>query len=385
MYCAYFERGICRSCHWLADPYLSQLQRKLDYCQSILPGIGDVWLPAVPSDETGFRNKAKMVVSGHPSSPYLGILDAAGDGIDLSNCPLYPAAITNAFEPLKRMISRLGIPVYDVGKRSGELKYLLITVAEQDDSLMVRFVLRSDAWLGRLRSDLPVLMTELPNLAVLSVNIQPVHQAILEGDQEAILTERKTLTMHLNGRPFYLRPKSFFQTNTRVAEQLYATVRHWVAELAPSNMWDLFCGVGGFALHCADVVPGLVTGIEISADAIASAQQSALELGFGNVSFHALGADEFIHNAVLPSVPDLVVVNPPRRGLGAELCAFLNDSDVATLIYSSCNPDSLARDMSLLPGFELVCGQVFDMFPHTSHCEVLVLLRRASRGSDTPS
>ena len=377
MYCAYFERGACRSCNWLAEPYADQLQRKVENCQSALTGAGGIWLPIVPSAESAFRNKAKMVVSGGSSSPCLGILDAAGEGVDLSDCPLYPKALTDAFQPLKRMIQRLGIPPYDVKNRRGELKYLLMTVSETDHALMVRLVLRSDTWIERLRADLPSLMADLPHLAVLSVNIQPVHQAILEGDQEVILTDRETLTMHLNGLPFHLRPKSFFQTNTRVAEQLYATARSWVAEVAPGNMWDLFCGVGGFALHCADVVPGNVTGIEISAEAIASAQQSAWESGFQNVSFHALAANEFISDAVgLPTIPDLVVVNPPRRGLGVELCAFLDASMVQTVIYSSCNPESLARDLAMMPGFELVKAQVFDLFPHTAHSEVLVQLKR---------
>ncbi|OZB75022.1 MAG: 23S rRNA (uracil(747)-C(5))-methyltransferase [Halothiobacillus sp. 14-55-98] len=377
MHCAYFERGTCRSCRWLADPYADQLQRKMARCQSALRGWGGVWLPIVPSAESAFRNKAKMVVCGDASSPCLGILDAVGDGIDLSSCPLYPTAITEAFEPLKQMIRRLGIPPYDVKKRQGELKYLLITVSEDDDSLMVRLVLRSDIWIERLRADLSKMTADLPHLAVLSVNIQPVHQAILEGEQEVILTDRETLTVHLNGLPFHLRPKSFFQTNTRVAEQLYATARSWVAEVAPAHMWDLFCGVGGFALHCADVVSGKVTGIEISAEAIASAQQSALELGLKNVSFHALGANEFIDQAVsLPQMPTLVVVNPPRRGLGVGLCAFLDESVVQTVIYSSCNPESLARDLAMMPGFELVKAQVFDLFPHTAHSEVLAMLVR---------
>ncbi|OZB56841.1 MAG: 23S rRNA (uracil(747)-C(5))-methyltransferase [Halothiobacillus sp. 14-56-357] len=377
MHCAYFERGTCRSCRWLGDTYADQLQRKQASCQSALTGLGGVWLPIVPSAETAFRNKAKMVVSGHASSPCLGILDADGDGVDLANCPLYPNTITEAFEPLKRMIRRLGIPPYDVKKRQGELKYLLITVSEDDGSLMVRLVLRSDIWIGRLRTDLSTLMADLPRLAVLSVNIQPVHQAILEGEQEVILTDRETLTVHLNGLPLHLRPKSFFQTNTRVAERLYATARGWVAEVAPLHMWDLFCGVGGFALHCSDVVSGHVTGIEISAEAIASAQQSASELGLQNVSFHALGANEFIDQAVsLPQIPALVVVNPPRRGLGTSLCAFLDQSDVQTVIYSSCNPESLAQDLMRMPGFELVRAQILDLFPHTAHSEVLAMLMR---------
>lgn len=377
MHCLYYDEGACRSCQWLRTPYAEQLQNKMAHCQSTLAGFGGIWLPIVPSVESAFRNKAKMVVSGQWAAPRFGILDESGDGVDLSNCPLYPSTITDAFGPVKQMIRQLKIPPYDVRNKCGELKYLLVTVAEHDGSLMVRFVMRSTDWLSRIRGYLPVLMMQLPDLAVLSINIQPVHQAIIEGDHEIILTERKTLTMQLNGIPFHLRPKSFFQTNTYVAEQLYATVRKWVAEVAPTNLWDQFCGVGGFALHCADSVSGSVTGIEISEEAIASARQSAYELGLKNVSFHALDADRFIAQAKgLRQMPDLVIVNPPRRGLGSELSRFLDQSTVQTVVYSSCNPKTLARDLAMMPCFELVRAQVFDLFPHTAHSEVLVQLKR---------
>ena len=386
MQCAYFERGTCRSCGWLSLPYADQLQRKQVSAQSVLSEWAAFWLPAVSSSEFAFRNKAKMVVSGTADSPRLGILDAHGAGVDLSDCPLYPATLSRAFPAIKSMIRRLALPPYDIKTRQGELKYLLITVSDETDLLMVRLVLRSTRWIDRLRADMPNLLADLPQLAVLSVNLQPVHQAILEGAEEVILSDRQTLTQVLNGLPFHLRPKSFFQTNTRVAERLYATVQAWVAEIAPTDMWDLFCGVGGFALHCAHVIPGRVTGIEISAEAIASAQQSAAELGLGNVTFHALAADEFIEEAArLLNTPSLVVVNPPRRGLGPAVCAFLDQSAVQTVIYSSCNPESLAQDLKRMPGFEPVRAQVFDLFPHTTHCEVLALLKRTPGGHSMES
>ncbi|HQT42653.1 MAG TPA: 23S rRNA (uracil(747)-C(5))-methyltransferase RlmC [Halothiobacillus sp.] len=378
MQCTYFDAGTCRSCAWLPVPYAEQVCRKTAAAQRQLAEFSALdWRPSVPSAERGFRNKAKMVVSGSWQRPVFGILDAEGFGVDLSQCALYPQPLSAAFEPIKRMIQRLVLSPYDVGNRRGELKYLLITHAVFDDSLMVRLVLRSELMIGAIRADWPRLKADLPHLAVLSVNIQPVHQAILEGEREVILSDRQMLTMVLNNLPFYLRPQSFFQTNTEVAAKLYATARDWVAEIAPTDMWDLFCGVGGFAVHCATVIPGRVTGIEVSAAAIASAAQSAAERGLQNVQFRALEADEFV--AERADVPALVVVNPPRRGLGAGLCAFLNGaasnhSGAHWLIYSSCNPETLARDIRAMPRFRPIRAQLFDLFPHTAHSEVLVLL-----------
>ncbi|HET20223.1 MAG TPA: methyltransferase domain-containing protein, partial [Chromatiales bacterium] len=198
--------------------------------------------------------------------------------------------------------------------------------------------------------------------------------AILEGEEEIVLTERQSLTMWLNGLPLHLRPRSFFQTNSHVAARLYASARDWVEEIGPEGMWDLFCGVGGFALHCAPHVRGTVTGIEVSQEAIESARQSAAELGLANILFRALDASDFALGQ--SEVPELVLVNPPRRGIGADLCAFLDASPARWLLYSSCNPASLAQDLARLPSFEPVRARLFDIFPHTAHSEVLVLLRR---------
>ena len=241
---------------------------------------------------------------------------------------------------------------------------------------MCRFVLRSTQAIADIQHYLPALMAALPNLEVVSVNIQPLPAAIVEGEQEILLTEQKVLTHWLNELPLYCHPRSFFQTNSQVAAQLYAQAQSWIADSQPSQLWDLFCGVGGFALHAAQVMQGKVTGIEINADAIESAQRSAQHLGLSDrLQFRALTADDFAHTAT-DAAADCIIVNPPRRGIGAHLCQFLNDSTATQLIYSSCNPESLAEDLKRLHQFKPIQARVFDMFPHTQHAEVLVLLVR---------
>lgn len=375
MQCDDFQAGRCRSCSLIEQPYATQLADKQAACRAALPSIpDDAWLAPVESAETGFRNKAKMAVGGSVAQPILGIVDAAGRAVDLAGCPLYPPAMRQAFAPIRAFITRVGLAPYDIARRQGELKFVLLTHAAHSGELMLRLVLRSRQLLSSIQAHLPDLYASLPGLAVVSVNLQPVHQAILEGEEEVILSERTSLTMQLNGMNLHLRPRSFFQTNTQTAAALYRTARDWAAELAPASAWDLFCGVGGFALHLAPVVRGQVTGIEVSTEAIASAQQTAKELALPNVHFQALTADAFAlgrHDA-----PELVVVNPPRRGLGAELCAWLEQSAARWVLYSSCNPHSLAQDLARMPGFASVRAQMFDMFPHTAHGEVMILLKR---------
>src|SRR5690606_2956169 len=118
-----------------------------------------------------------------------------------------------------------------------------------DGQLMVRFVLRSPGQLPRVRELLEPLGAALPGTRVVSVNLQPEHKAVLEGAEELVLTAEATLPMRLGPVTLHLRPQSFFQTNTTVAAALYRQAQEWVGQAAPGSLWDLYCGVGGFALH----------------------------------------------------------------------------------------------------------------------------------------
>ena len=126
-----------------------------------------------------------------------------------------------------------------------------------------------------------------------------------------------------------------------------------------------------------------LTGIEISAEAIACAQRSAAMLGLENVSFAALDSTAFATGR--DKVPDLVLVNPPRRGIGEALCAYLSRMAPDYLLYSSCNPESMAQDLARLPDYRVERVQLFDMFPHTAHFEVLSLLVRQGKGEGGPA
>jgi 23S rRNA (uracil747-C5)-methyltransferase len=311
-------------------------------------------------------------------APTLGILDGAGAGVDLQNCPLYPPAIANSFAPLVRFITRARLMPYDVPSRRGELKFVLVTGNDAGE-LMVRFVLRSTESVARIRKHVPSLLTEVPGLVVATANLLPEHRAVTEGAEEIILTDAGHLPMPVNGVPLALRPQSFFQTNTAVAAALYSQAREWVDAAAPRALWDLYCGVGGFALHA--LADGRhVTGIESSEQATSAAAATAAHLasigvpGAEGARFITADATAFALEADAP--PDAVVVNPPRRGIGGDLARWLNSSAVETVIYSSCNTESLARDLQNMPSFYVAEARVLDMFPHTPHYELAALLKR---------
>lgn len=384
MQCDYFDSARCRSCTLMGQPYAAQLADKQERCRRALAGWVPfaAWLDPRASAESHFRNKAKLVVAGRRGEVTLGILDEHGRGVDLRECGLYEPGLGEVLPRLADFVDSIGLDPYDVPARRGEVKHVVVTHSP-DDELMVRFVARSRRHETLLQKHLPTLQHEIPSVAVVSLNIQPEHKAVVEGEQEIVLTDRSTLPIRVNDVTLQVRPNSFFQTNTPVAAALYRQAQDWIGSVSPTNVWDLYCGVGGFALHCAtggSSPPAKVLGVEVSAEAIASARASAQALAASGaveatLHFEVGDAAAFVV-AATGAAPEAVVVNPPRRGIGPGLAGWLERSGVRHVVYSSCNVDSLARDLAAMPSLRPVAARLFDMFPQTKHHEVMVLLER---------
>ena len=349
-------------------PYEAQLAQKGENLHTLLdPFSPQSYLPSIESPPLGFRNKAKMVAIPTPQGIILGL----SSGVRLTHCPLYDERMHKALETIQSWLNTLGIKAYEVEKKKGELKYVLLTQSRYDGSMMVRFVLRSHGVLKRIQKALEELLAQEPHITVVTANIQPLHAAILEGEEELFFTAQRRLEEQFNGIPLFIRPKSFFQTNPTVAEQLYKTASEWVNESNPTILWDLFCGVGGFALHCA-TKDRTIVGIEIEAEAIECARDSARHLGYDHLRFESMDTAHF--HAHAGEKPEVIIVNPPRRGLGESLCHWLQTQKSQRIIYSSCNAVSLAKDLRYLSDYRVERVQLFDMFPHTEHYETLVEL-----------
>lgn len=378
MDCPHFSAKRCTSCQWLAQPYSVQLNAKQQHLQQLLaPFMPQQVFSPVASEEQGFRYKAKMVICGTAAQPVLGIVNSQGHEIDLADCPLYPSAFQPLFELCREFICRANLTPYDVKTRKGELKFILLSQSRHYGHFMLRLVLRSRNCEASIRKHLPWLLLQNPALTVCTINLQPQPAALLEGPEEIVLTAVAELPEKLNQVPLYLQPQSFFQTNPAMAAALYQTAADWVQQLEGQKeeivrIWDLFCGVGGFGLHLMNSEREL-TGIEIAPAAIASARRSAAEMGFSRVQFQALDSAAFASAA--RQAPDLLMVNPPRRGLGKALCADILRLAPRWLCYSSCNAETLAADLAQLKGYQLIKVQLFDMFAHSSHYEVLTLLQ----------
>lgn len=396
MFCAHYAADRCRTCSLIevpTDQRLTRIEREL--AANIEHSLGgrnpdEVFAAPITSPDSGFRNTAKMAVGGTVNEPTLGILDEDFAGIDLSDCPLYSPVIHRALGAIPAIIKAAQIPPYRVRARKGELKYVIVTEGD-DGQLAIRFVLRTESALPRLQEKLPRLLEAVPGITLISANINPEHTAIIEGPTEIHLHGERSLPVTQGDVTLLPGPQSFLQTNTAVAGELYRTVRQWIADAAahqaatiptsPLTVWDLYCGVGGFALHAALASPQVrVHAAELNPEAVEHAREAARHLVSerpeveDRVEFTAEDAFTWAREQSEPA--DLLIVNPPRRGLGRPMSEWIANSGIATVIYSSCNPRTLAADLAHMPGYRAETVRIVDMFPHSPHAEVLTRLKR---------
>jgi len=278
---------------------------------------------------------------------------------------------------LKKLLAVYDIIPYDLLTKKGELKYLLITYSQSTNELILRFVLRSKESLDRLRKLAIVLIEQHSLVKVVTANIQPVHQAILEGEEEIVLTNRDYITHNFGTVVLYQGPRSFFQTNSAMAQSLYEKFQKELSKLGVNTLLDLYCGVGAFSFYAKKFCIKVV-GIEISKEAIGYANK-ARETNLGSdIVFSALDADAFLQNNSQRF--DAIVVNPPRRGLNDQIITQLIKLSPNYIFYSSCNAETLERDWQKLKNdYEIKSLQLFDMFPFTSHFETLTVLSRQKK------
>lgn len=358
--CLYFQNNLCQSCDLL---HLNEADYK-----KIKQAHYTEKLVASPSTFHS-RNKAKMVVTGTVTEPKLGLIDQ-----DLSNCPLYSESMQSMLANLKPFITEANLIPYDVKSKKGELKYIILFEGQHTQKQMLRFVLRSKEALERIKKLVPKLKTKFTKLELISVNFQPEHKAIIEGEEEIILTENQYIIDKLGQNQFALGPKSFYQVNTIVAERLFELAASKAKTIKPKLVLDLYCGVGTFATFVAPYAEK-VMGIEISKEAIDYANVAKELNKFSNLEFHSGDVEVYLKNN--PNIkPDLIIVNPPRRGLNQEIIDLIKKLKPAHLFYSSCNPETLERDLqSLTTIFEVIDQTPFDLFTLTSHLEVFTELK----------
>lgn len=370
-FCRYYNQGTCRSCDLITMDYNRQLQEKE---KSLKAHLNIELLPSVSSPQEHFRNKAKFIVTGTVQDPVIGLVgdENLDQGKELLDCSLHVEILNQTLPSIQKFIKLANLVPYSISERKGELKGLILFHSPSTGETYLRFVLRSREPIDRIKKHKEVLLSQHPHIKCLSVNIQPIPHALLEGEEEIFITERQYVLHKAGQVELKLDPRAFVQTNQNVANNLYETAASWVQESHPIKFMELFCGQGAFSFFAAPYIKeGL--GVEINPDAVATANETASRSHLPHLKFKSADA-AVVLKEVKTFQPDLMLVNPPRRGLGKALELF-EDYRPRTLIYSSCNFETLASDIKTLSKhYKISRAQIFDMFPHTSHFETLVEL-----------
>lgn len=375
--CPYFSANLCRSCSLLGIESGKRIATKEALVLKALSNYGitpeGVEPIRIPQAPWGSRCKTKVSVTGTTESPILGIVRSDLSSQDLSECPLTPPHVQELFGTIKQLIYDAKLTPYDIQGRTGELKNIIVMHNHDASQGILRFVLRSSEAIPRIRKSVATIQARHPWVSVVSCNIQPLPAAILEGPDEEILTERRGMDVTYNNIALSFMPQSFMQVTHEIASALYDRAASYVRERTFSHALDLFCGVGGFSLSIAASVRK-ITGVEVSHMAVESARHSATRLGISYASFFADDVESFLKQSLCDAV-DLVIVNPPRRGLSEGIRNELLRLSPLTIIYSSCDPETFARDVRhLSQRYTLKLIAPFDMFAMTDHCEVLGIL-----------
>jgi 23S rRNA (uracil747-C5)-methyltransferase len=322
-----------------------------------------------------YRNKAKFIVGGDLDNPVVGIPSPSNIKVvsPLVDCPLHTNSINNIALLIKDLICEYKLTPYDINSKSGEFKYLIISEGHETGELSIRFGMRSLESFERVSKLYSYLITTNPNLLVCSFEVQPKHAAIFEGE-ERFLSSKKYIQHDFGDIQLSSSTSNFFQVNSEVAKKLYDKVYARFKDENINTAVDLFCGVGGFAQQLSRF-SSRVYGIEINQVAIDCAKHSASINNLKNIEFICDDANNF-ENHIKDEV-DLVVVNPPRRGIGIDLCKIITKINPKFLVYSSCNPKTLAADIKILSrDYSIESLTPIDMFPLTNHLEVLCILVR---------
>jgi 23S rRNA (uracil747-C5)-methyltransferase len=375
MKCSYFSQSYCRSCNLLDKSYAITLSTKEAALKELFPQEYILFKPTIGlnNDAIGTRNKAKLAVFTQHNEITFGFYHSDGTPTELEECPLHAEGINTFLPNIRQILKKHHITPYDIKTKTGELKYLLISKSSGNDTddFILRFVLRSKASLPRLKKATEDIIALSPLIKVITANIQPIHQAIIEGDEEIVLTNNTVIIHQFDEFQLGLGARSFFQVTPQIAQHLYNAVADAVLVDNPSSLIDLYCGVGVFSFyasrHCLDV-----TGVEISKEAIECAEHSA-KINKKKINFYAMDVEDYLKNNV--NEFDAVIVNPPRRGLNPVIIKMIDDISPQFIYYSSCNAQTLARDFQEFKNhYEIKSLQIFDMFPYTAHYETLMCM-----------
>ncbi len=371
----------CGGCDFHHMDYDEECRLKADRVRQALNHIGGESLEQIPllSAPTcqGYRNKAQYPVASQKGRVCAGFYKAGTHQVvENSRCRILPEETDRVKEIVIDYVNQYGITAYDEKTEAGLLRHIYVRRGAVSGQLLVCLVLN-----GRKLPHWENLVQRLQALPgfttlVLAVNTRPGN-AIL-GDEFITLYGPGYIEDTLCGLVFRLSPRSFYQVNHHQAQRLYEAA---IAQAEITNkdlVLDLYCGVGTISLVMARSA-GRVIGVEVVEQAVVDARENALRNGIENAEFFCGDAGKAALELEKQGIrPDVIVVDPPRKGLNADTIEALDRMSPRRIVYVSCDPATLARDVALLKqrGYALKTAQAADLFPRCAHIESICLLQK---------
>ena len=382
--CPYFGRcGGCRLQHLAYPAQLAFKAKQVRDCLERLGNVADFELrPILPApDPYGYRNKMEFTVAQAKGEPIIGLhqADRYDVVLDIERCLLQSETMNTLLDEMRRQARARRLPVWDGATEQGLLRFVSLREGRRTGDAMVNVVAASPD-LERLAPVADALRARVPATASVVLNVNAKKASVAVGSEEHVLLGRETITESLGGLSFQVSANSFFQTNTVQAERLFALVEAACASEGHETIIDLYSGTGAISLLLARGCRR-VYGIEVAPAAVADAVRNARANGIENCTFLTGEVRHVLPALIAEGVrADTVVADPPRAGFHPKALGTLAALGPARIVYVSCNPSTLARDVGDLVrrGYRLEWVQPVDMFPQTPHIEAIARLRRAA-------
>lgn len=372
--CSAFSR--CGGCVFRHISYEAELKAKEIKIYETVKRIGGVDLkpqPIIHGIETRYRNKAQYPVNQDGKVGFFAT--HSHRIIPCGDCLLQPQVFYSLTKETEKWIEKHNISIYNEEEHKGLLRHIFIRRGEETQEIMFVAVINGNKlpFANELIDCLKNVAGE--NLKSVGLNINTKDTNVIMGDKCVTLYGADYITDILCGVKIRLSPLSFYQVNRTMAEKLYSKVAEY-GEVDGKTVLDLYCGAGTIGLSLAERVKKLV-GVEIIPEAIEDAKFNAKINNIENAEFYCSDATEFAENKNIK--PDVVIVDPPRKGLTAELISTVAEKfSPERVVYVSCDVGTLARDIKIFgeKGYKLKEYTPADLFPRTSHCETVALLTK---------
>lgn len=377
--CPYY--GSCGGCQFRHMAYAEELEAKRQRVEDALRRIGgaDISVSVIHGarETRRYRNKVQFPVAQGAVGYYQ---ERTHKVVDIADCLLQPELDSVCRSAVKEWMDRFRVPAYDERTGKGLVRHLFLRTNSGGEVLCC--IAANGKKLPHERELTDTLRAAAPTLAgvVLSVNTRKTN--VILGDAYRILWGRDWLEETLCGHSFRLSVPSFFQVNREQTEVLYRRALDFAALTGKETVVELYCGIGTISLALAGQA-ALVIGVEVVPQAVADAKENARRNGLESKTRFVCGdaGDLAARLRAEGARPDVVVVDPPRKGLAAEVVDTIAKMGPDRVVYVSCDPATLARDVKRFAplGYVPVRAEAVDLFPRTAHVETVMLLSRESR------